>query len=134
MKKYKNVKDSGKRFHYQTGAQRDTDDDKPRYELLPVLPLMRVAHHYGLGAKKYDDDNWRKGFPWRRVLGSLYRHAFAFARGEDDEDHLAAVVFNAMALMEYQEKHPELNDLPEHGKGVYGSSTRRRPRAKKQKG
>ncbi len=98
------VKDSGQRQEFESGAMRDLDDNKPRYELIPVEALKRVAMLYASGAKKYSDDNWKKGMPYKRVLGSLLRHVHNFQEGDVSEDHLAAVVFNAMAIMYYQEK------------------------------
>jgi hypothetical protein len=95
--------DSGQREGFTTGARRDTQDGKPRYDLLPVTALRRLAELYSRGAVKYGDRNWEKGMPFRRVYASLLRHVFAFAEGEPTEDHLAAVAFNAFALMHYQE-------------------------------
>lgn len=95
--------DSGKRQEFDTGAVRDTQDDKPRFELIPVGPLTRVAELYARGAKKYGDRNWQKGIPDDRVYASLLRHVYAAMEGDVTEDHLAAVVFNVFALMYYQE-------------------------------
>lgn len=104
---------SAKKKIYPTGAMKDVDNDKPRYELIPVLPLKRVAMLYAAGAKKYSDDNWAKGLPYRRVYASMLRHAFAFAEGCKKEDHLAAVVFNAFCLMYYQDKKMDrLDNMP----------------------
>lgn len=132
-----NTKDSGKRQQFETGAQRDTDEGKPRYEeipfrlldviqqryggspihidahnpieveadadqrhdLIPKIALDRLAALYARGAKKYDDNNWQKGIPTRRVFGSLLRHAFLWFYGDTSEDHLAAVIWNAITLL-----------------------------------
>jgi hypothetical protein len=32
--------------------------------------------------------------------------------GEDDEDHLAAVVWNAFAIMHFEKLRPDLMDIP----------------------
>ena len=96
---------------FNTGAQRDTQEGKPRFDLIPAHALLRLAALYQRGADQYGDQNWRKGMPWQRVLASLERHLQAFKRGEEGEDHLAAVVFNAMALMEYERSHPDLDDI-----------------------
>lgn len=112
MPKFDKVKDSGKREEFNTGARRDTQEGKPRFDLVPPLALLRVAQHYANGAVKYGDRNWEKGIPMSRTLASLMRHIEAWRRGEDDEDHLAAVVFNAMALMHFEEVRPELDDVP----------------------
>ena len=111
------VKDSDKKQTFKSGAMRDVDDNKPRYELIPVEALKRVAMLYTAGAKKYSEDNWRKGMPYRRAYASLLRHAFAFSEGNTAEDHLASVIFNAMAIMYYQEKKMDhLDNMP--GKAI----------------
>lgn len=38
-----------------------------------------------------------------RTMESLLRHAFAYLEGHRDEDHLAAVVFNALVIIETEE-------------------------------
>lgn len=98
------TKDSGKRQDFDTGAVRDTDENKPQYELIPFSPHRRVAELYARGGKKYQPRNWEKGMPFSRVLGSLLRHVYAWAEGERSEDHLAAVIFNSYALMYYEEQ------------------------------
>ena len=93
--------------------KRDTQSGKPRYDLIPTLALKRVAELYARGAEKYDENNWMKGQPFSRALASLERHLHQFKQGDTDEDHLAAVVFNTLALMHYQETgRTELDDLP----------------------
>jgi len=88
-----------------------------RYDLIPVAPLEEVAKVYGKGAEKYDDRNWERGYPWSSSYASLQRHAVAFWDGEsiDEEQgrhHLAAVVFHAMALMEFEVKGLGTDDRP----------------------
>ena len=83
------------------------DQDKPRYDLIPALPLDELAKQYSFGALRYGDRNWEKGMSWSRVFGSMMRHAWAWWRGEafDKESkchHLAAVAWGAFALMEYE--------------------------------
>lgn len=97
------VVDSGNHTSFETGSVRSDDTDKPRYELIPVEALERLAMLYTRGAKVYGPDNWSRGQPFRRVFGSMLRHAFAWAKGERDEDHLAAVAWNAFALMYFEE-------------------------------
>lgn len=97
------TKDSGQREHYDTGAQRDTQHGKPRYDLIPPGPLRRVAELYARGAEKYDEHNWTMGIPTSRFLASLMRHLEQYRAGERDEDHLAAVVFNAFGLMYFED-------------------------------
>ena len=113
------VKDSGEREEFSTGARRDTQTGKGRFDLLPVNAIFRLAKHFENGAVKYGDSNWLKGIPLARYLDSLMRHTFKFSGGLYDEDHLAAIIWNAMCLLETQElirqgKLPEeLDNLPD---------------------
>lgn len=56
---------------------------KPRYDLLPPDALDELVKVYTIGAEKYADRNWEKGFPWMSCYGSMMRHIQAWARGED---------------------------------------------------
>ena len=123
------TKDSGTRDEFKTGALRDTLLGKGRADrlpwewiellskslegpfgddvnvieglkLLPIRPLLRLAALYGRGKIKYGADNWLKGMPLSRIFASMANHLIKWAKGEGDEDHLAAVAWNAFALME----------------------------------
>jgi hypothetical protein len=104
------LKDSGKKQTFGTGYQRDTQDGKPRFDLIPVACLYRVAELYRKGAEKYGERNWEKGAPISRFYSSLFRHLMAWAVGKKDEDHLAAVVWNAFGIM-HHECNAALNDM-----------------------
>lgn len=116
---YTEVKDSGKRSEFATGANRDSVEGKGRYDLLPAYAVKRIAQHFENGAKKYDDDNWRKGIPLRRFLDSALRHMFNYLEGQRDEDHAAAAAWNILAMMETEEMirrgivPASLNELPD---------------------
>lgn len=105
------TKDGGKKQQFSTGSQRDNQDGKTRYDLIPVGPLTRLADLYARGAEKYDDWNWAKGQPMSRVYASLLRHIFAWRSGERTEDHLAAVIWGCMSLMYFEDNKPEMDDL-----------------------
>jgi hypothetical protein len=60
--------------------------------------LHRLAVHYARGALKYADRNWEKGLETGRIVDSLFRHAQKALRGDTDEDHDAAAVWNCFAL------------------------------------
>lgn len=113
------TKDSGSREDFNTGARRDIQVNKPRYDLIPPIALKRVADLYARGAQKYGENNYQKGIPFRRVYASLFRHMMQYVEGDRVEDHLAAVAWNAFALMYYEEEiakgrlSAELNDLSE---------------------
>jgi len=93
------------------------DNDKLRFDLIPVGPLRKVAEVYTIGAQKYEDRNWEKGLRWGRVYAAMLRHATAWWDGEqcdpvDGQHHLASVAWCALALMEYETTHRELDDRP----------------------
>lgn len=91
------------------------DDGKTRYDLLPAYPLEMLALIYTFGARKYEDNNWRKGLRWGRVFAAVMRHLWAFWQGEDLDPesglpHLAHAAWGLFTLMEYGVTHPELDD------------------------
>lgn len=99
---------------------RKDDADKLRLDLLPVRPMFAVGHVYTMGAKKYSDRNWELGLKWSRVFGAMLRHSWKWWSGEkfdpeDGQHHLASVVWCALALMEYEYTHPELDDRVKTG-------------------
>jgi hypothetical protein len=93
------IKDHGVREQMATGSQRDTQKGKPRPELIPASVLVKLACHYGKGAEKYDPWNWAKGQPVSRYSASLKRHLMAWDCGQTDENHLIAVIWNAISLI-----------------------------------
>lgn len=98
------------------GGRKD-DGGKLRFDLLPIGPLCELARVYTIGAGKYEDRNWEKGIAYNRVYAAMLRHATAWWGGErdDQEDgqhHLASVAWCALALMEYERTHPELDNRP----------------------
>jgi hypothetical protein len=100
---YTSVKDSGNRRQFATGAVRDVQTGKGRQDLIPAIPLDRIAKHYENGAAKYGDDNWMKGIPLKSFLDSALRHLHKWEMGMYDEDHLAAAIFNIMGLIHTEE-------------------------------
>jgi len=117
--KFDEVQDSGKREEYATGAVRDIQDGKPRFDLIPVEAMNRLAQHYTNGAIKYGDNNWRKGLTdpeWiSRCYASALRHLYQYRMDECSEDHLSAVVFNIFCIVtaeENVEKAPIAIQIP----------------------
>lgn len=105
------TKDSGEREEFETGSRRDTRKGKGRFDLVPTSPLRRLAGLYERGAEKYGDRNWEKGQPSSRYYDSCMRHLISYMAGERDEDHLAAVAWNAFGMIYNEEHTPELNDI-----------------------
>lgn len=100
-----------------TQKGRKNDGGKLRFDLIPVMPLRKLAEVYTLGSLKYDDRNWERGMLWGRIYAAMLRHATAWWLGErndavDGQHHLASVAWCALALMEFEETHPELDDRP----------------------
>lgn len=90
------INDSGSRQQFSTGMVRD-DQDKIRYDLIPLFMLDRFAEHLTKGAKKYSPRNWQKAETkeeMERFIASSYRHFFAYMSGEETEDHFSAIIFN----------------------------------------
>ena len=92
-----------------------------RFSLIPPKALWQLAEHYGMGAEKYGVGNWQKGIDWSLIYDAMQRHSNQFWSGEDidkesGKPHLTAVIFHAMALLEYMETHPELDDRPKRKK------------------
>lgn len=91
------TKDSGKREEFSTGMQRDTQDDKPRYDLIDLAFLKRWAELMARGAKKYGENNWKKAATeeeLNRFKASAVRHMYQWLGGDISEDHAVAVAFN----------------------------------------
>ena len=107
------LKDSGQRRQFKTGAVRDRAVGKGRFDLMSTQMNFRLARHYEAGAIKYSDRNWEKGMEFSVYVDAAKRHLEKYIAGWNDEDHLAAVIWNIAALMFMEEKMPELDDLPE---------------------
>lgn len=94
------LKDSGKEYtNFDSGSVRDTNEGKPRYDLIPTYPLRRLAMHYYNGMEKYGERNWEAGQPLMRYIESAFRHFEDMRAGKIDEDHASAVLWNIMGYM-----------------------------------
>ena len=95
---YYTTKDSGKREHFESGMQRDTEEGKTKWHLIASGPMLqRWAELMTRGAEKYDDNNWMKADGQEesdRFKASAYRHFMQWYYGATDEDHAAAIFFN----------------------------------------
>ena len=86
-----------------------SDDNKPRYDLLPPELLEETAQVLAFGAQKYSDNNWVKGASWSRYFSAMMRHMWAWWRGEDNDpetgySHLAHASCCLGFLMAYQRR------------------------------
>ena len=103
--------DSGKRSKFTTGAVRDASEGKGCPSLIPVAALRAVAKRFEDGATKYGRNNWQKGIPLSRYVDSLQRHLWQFMEGDTTEDHLGAIIWNAMCLTQTK-KWIDMGKLP----------------------
>lgn len=111
------TKDSGIRQPLAGGMVRDSETGKSDYTLLLDGPLFqRWVELLDRGAVKYGAHNWTKAVhsadlekrkeTTERFRRSAFRHFMQWMRGDRDEDHAAAVVFNlngAEAMYETEE-------------------------------
>lgn len=61
--------------------------------------LLEVAKHFEDGAMKYGESNWQKGIPVHCYIDSAIRHYLKWLRGDDDEPHDRAFVWNLMCCI-----------------------------------
>lgn len=136
------IKDSGERREFSSGAVRDIQYGKGRCDLLPLdvvaeimendvlrkigefqksescidlmgslnyfvherisdMPttILEVSKHFEEGAKKYGEYNWQKGIPVNCYIDSAVRHYLKWLRGDTDEPHDRAFVWNIICCM-----------------------------------
>lgn len=107
-----NIKDSGERTTFSTGAVRDMHEGKGRMDLLPWAAIIEVSKHCENGAKKYGEHNVDRGIPTHSLLDSAMRHAAKYLDGQEDEDHLLAAAWNLLWAVQMRCKNPECVDTP----------------------
>jgi hypothetical protein len=151
------IKDSGRRREFETGAVRDIQEGKGRCDLLPLAEVteliqsgvllniwrfketgnkaflrmaievfaeensfdlntmaLEVAKHFEAGAVKYGEYNWQKGIPVHCYIDSGIRHYLKWRRGDNDEPHDRAFVWNMLCCWWTIEHYPTLDDFTEH--------------------
>ncbi len=91
------------------------DHGKAPVELVPAVFIEEVAKVLAHGVKKYAADDWTKGLPWRRILGSTLRHIYAWSRREDIDlesglSHLSHAACNICFLIVWSKTKKELDD------------------------
>lgn len=73
--------------------------------------LLELAIHFENGAKKYGEHNWEKGIPVHSYIDSGIRHLLKFYRGDTDERHDRAFIWNMICGAWTAEHKPEMVDL-----------------------
>ncbi len=114
------MKDSGERQTFSTGAVRDRGGFKPRPDLISPHANLREGAWLAVGAEKYGTRNYEKGMPISDCVASLTRHLEAYKLGMTDEDHAAAIRTNAGFIIHFEEEikagrlPASLDDMPKY--------------------
>lgn len=89
---------------FSSGATSTTE--KPRYDLIPLTALRRLADRFGYGAKKHGDHNYKAGYDdpdfIRDRKNHLVEHIMNYIQGDRSTDHLGAILCNAAMLAELE--------------------------------
>lgn len=102
---------------YEGGSFRDRPLGKGLYSCMPMNALTRVSRRYEYGAVKYGNAAaYKDGLPVSDCWDSAMRHLVAYMSGDNSEDHLAACIWNCMAMMYMEEKKPKWQDISERRK------------------
>lgn len=114
------IKQGSQEDIYVVGATTDLEcleillkELKGLYNTCKILPLIRFSNKNNVLCEFIDNSrNWEKGMPFSRFLASAHRHLLQFEKGEVDEDHLSAILFNIHAIIHFQEiGRKDLDDL-----------------------
>lgn len=170
------LKDSGERREFGTGAVRDIQEGKGRCDLMPLdvvagyysiadfimehpdnifdcldqfkrtghvttlylalwmfinehcpspeTAFLDLSKHFEDGARKYGDNNWQKGIPVSAYMDSAVRHYLKWLRGDEDEPHNRAFMWNIVCCIWTMEHKPELDDFTEKGNEKNGQQSK----------
>ena len=78
---------------------------------IPTM-IMEVSKHYEEGALKYGEYNWQKGIPLHCYIDSAVRHYLKLLRGDTDEPHDRAFLWNIFGAIWTHKHLPGMIDLP----------------------
>ena len=86
---------------------RKDDAGKLRLDLIPPEATIALGKVLTMGAAKYADRNWEKGFNWSRSIAALKRHLTAWEAGENIDpesgySHMEHVLCNAAFLVTFE--------------------------------
>ena len=77
--------------------------------------ILEYAKHMEAGCKKYGDRNWESGIPVSVYLDSALRHFIKYMRGDTDERHDRAMLWNLFCCLWTIRHKPEMIDAPVGG-------------------
>lgn len=75
--------------------------------------FLDASVHFEEGAKKYGEHNWQKEIPVNRYVDSAVRHYLKWRRGDDDERHDRAFVWNLMCCIWTNRRKEDLFGSPQ---------------------
>lgn len=73
--------------------------------------FLELAMHFEEGAKKYTENNWKKGIPVHSYIDSAVRHYLKWRRGDDDERHDRAFLWNVICCIWTCNNKPKMIDI-----------------------
>lgn len=85
----------------KSGFKRNDAEGRPRYDLIPIFVLERLAKLYAEGAEKFGENNWMSANAeedYKSFEASFCRHSIEYRQGADNEDHFARVMFNLIGM------------------------------------
>lgn len=88
-----------------------------RFSLVPWDAVWYVAEHFGVGALKYEERNWERGYPWSWSFDALQRHLAAWWQGEERDAetqtlHIVCAAWHALALVTFRIRGIGEDDRP----------------------
>lgn len=98
-----------------TGVADRHNSGKERWSLVDFEALKPMVEVLAFGAKKYSDDNWKKGLKTKEVCESLIRHLTAYLAGQDNDSEselpeVGHILCNAMFLSHMHLFRPDMDN------------------------
>lgn len=108
------------------------DQEKPRLDLIPVLPLIAVGDVFRSGAIKYSDRNWEQGLEFHRLYRAALGHLMAWWNGEDADpewgySHLDHALCCVLMLSEYVKRYEQFKEYDDRPYTIHGRYLAGRP-------
>lgn len=77
-----------------------------------LTAILEVSKHYENGCLKYGERNWEHGIPIHSYIDSGVRHLLKVYRGDSDEPHDRAFIWNMLGVYWTHIHIPKMIDLP----------------------
>lgn len=94
---------------FPSGAVRNKDGIKERYDLFSPIAMEALALVFGEGAENYPPWNWENGMSISFLVNRGLRHWRLYASGDRSEDHLAKCEWAFHAARHSETMWPHLN-------------------------